>query len=553
MNRRYGWRARVHDESGVALIIVTLALSALLLLSTAAIEFSTGSLSLSKHDQSWNAALSAAEGGIDDYLFRLNENSNYWAYSDTNTPPDGNKAFVQWVDVPGGTTQSSYRYKADASTLKVDGTIKLTSSGKVGTTTRTVYTTLRRRSFIDYLYFTDYETLDPSLYTGSPFTPAQAQIKCSKHYYDGRDPSCVEITFATFDKINGPLHSNDAYLICGGATFNGATSTSWTGASGLRYRPNTGCGTGTPKFANPGDPALLPPLTMPPSNTSIKAETVAGAGGCLYTGPTSILMNSDGTMTVNSKFSKNTNNGCVTNGTGPLPTSGVIYVQTVPASTTDPNYTSGCPFTVNGKAHPLGLPISGDVTTYGCRNGDAFVQGTTKGQVTIASDNNTDVTGNLLYQGGLNGSDLLGLVANNFVEVYHPAKCTSTSGGICTAGTDLSDTFHPTWNFASCASPTAGTRCATLDAAMLSVQHSVRVQNYNLGSVLGTLTINGAFAQRFRGIVGTSSGGVPQTGYAKNYTYDPRLKYLSPPKFLDPVASAWGQATWSEVRTPVGW
>ena len=30
--------------------------------------------------------------------------------------------------------------------------------------------TLRRRSFIDYLYYTDYETLDPALYTGPLFT-----------------------------------------------------------------------------------------------------------------------------------------------------------------------------------------------------------------------------------------------------------------------------------------------------------------------------------------------------------------------------------------------
>ena len=29
--------------------------------------------------------------------------------------------------------------------------------------TRTVYATLRRRSFLDYLYFTEYETKDPAL------------------------------------------------------------------------------------------------------------------------------------------------------------------------------------------------------------------------------------------------------------------------------------------------------------------------------------------------------------------------------------------------------
>ena len=67
-------------------------------------------------------------------------------------------------------------------------------------------------------------------------------------------------------------------------------------------------------------------------------------------GPTRIKLNSNGTMTVNSPFSKNTNNSsCPLNGTtGPLPTDGVIFVQNVPSTTTDPNYTDGCPYSVNG-------------------------------------------------------------------------------------------------------------------------------------------------------------------------------------------------------------
>ena len=94
---------------------------------------------------------------------------------------------------------------------------------------------------------------------------------------------------------------------------------------------------------------------------------------------------------------------------------------------------------------------------------------------------------------------------------------------------------------------------ATINAAILSVNHSFGVQNYGSGNPLGTLTVNGAIAQRYRGIVGTNSGGTVATGYAKNYVYDQRLKYLSPPKFLDPVAAAWGVDTWAEVDKPAGW
>ncbi|MGZ8765933.1 MAG: hypothetical protein ACXW2C_09615, partial [Acidimicrobiia bacterium] len=84
--------------------------------------------------------------------------------------------------------------------------------------------------------------------------------------------------------------------------------------------------------------------------------------------------------------------------------------------------------------------------------------------------------------------------------------------------------------------------------AILSVNHSARVQVYNRGALLGNLNITGAIAQRYRGIVGL----IGSTGFLKNYVYDNRLKYLSPPKFLDPIAAAWGANTWAEIVNPTG-
>jgi hypothetical protein len=560
------WLQRAtRGEEGFAVATVMLATLALMILAIGTVGYAIGSQDLSRHDQNWHAALSAAEAGLDDFVFRLNENSNYY----TSVPSLTASPFATpWTPIPGGASGGMFRYSIkDPTEVLTKGTFTVVSSGKVGDSVRTVEATIRRRSFIDYLYFTDFETMDPALYpvSGSSITQSQAQSGvCTHHYYDGRNSNCVEISFAGFDTINGPLHSNDAYIICPGAHFNGATSTSWHGANGLMYRNS--CGSGSPVFANPGDPHYADPLTMPPSNQSIKNETRPydgiGGGGCLYTGPTQITFNSNGTMTVDSPFSKNTINTCPKNtwngtgarpapATGALPQNGVIYVQDVPASSTDPNYTNGCPYSVQmtkwhsgdttnpSRAHPLGFPQANDITTYNCRSGDVFVSGTVKGQATVASSNNIDVVGNLMYQGDTNGqgepngSDLLGLVANNFVEVYHPVNSSGTNLPVA---------------FTSCSSPTSGSACATIDAAMLSVAHSVRVQNYSVGAKLGTLTINGAFAQRFRGIVGTFSGTTLSTGYAKNYRYDQRLKYLSPPKFLDPVASAWQVATWAELK-----
>ena len=80
-----------------------------------------------------------------------------------------------------------------------------------------------------------------------------------------------------------------------------------------------------------------------------------------------------------------------------------------------------------------------------------------------------------------------------------------------------------------------------IDAAILAIQHSFIVDHYSCGDPLGTLTVNGAIAQRFRGAVGTFSqqSGQAVSGYSKRYTYDDRLRYISPPHFLDPVESAW--------------
>jgi hypothetical protein len=74
------------------------------------------------------------------------------------------------------------------------------------------------------------------------------------------------------------------------------------------------------------------------------------------------------------------------------------------------------------------------------------------------------------------------------------------------------------------------------------------VDNYDCGSALGNLQVNGAIAQYYRGTVGTGSGTSISTGYAKDYNYDDRLKYRSPPNFLDPVETRWDIVRQSEQK-----
>src|SRR5262245_44225735 len=107
------WRSRAHDEEGVALVTILLLSMIMLLIVAGTMNAALQSIPISRRDQDWSAALAAAEAGIDDYLFRLNENDQYYLYGNPSgtpakpAPPDGNKAFTQWVPVPGASASTT--------------------------------------------------------------------------------------------------------------------------------------------------------------------------------------------------------------------------------------------------------------------------------------------------------------------------------------------------------------------------------------------------------------------------------------------------------------
>ena len=159
-----------------------------------------------------------------------------------------------------------------------------------------------------------------------------------------------------------------------------------------------------------------------------------------------------------------------------------------------------------------------------------FLKGTLKGRLTIAADDNIELIGNVAYQGGTGGSDLLGMVANNYVEIYHPVDLVNSTSqpstaSICDGAYREYPNNSDNW-YCNLRLPGATTALdnPTISGAILSVAHSFRVQNYAYGvdDPLGAITVNGAIAQKYRGIVGLIRG---SSGYTKNYGYDQRLKY----------------------------
>jgi Tfp pilus assembly protein PilX len=574
--RRFFHLDALRDDRGMALAIAVIFGTVVVFMIATATSVAVAGIKKSSTDSDWNAALSAAYAGVQDYEARLSNDTGYTQYGNPAAPfsststgltlPTGgatNTAFGTgttgtWATVPGGDGKSFYRYEVDSSKYYDTGVIRIRATGKVGSSVRSVVASIRQQGFIDFLYFTDYEIQDPVMTNVDAAT-------CVKHAWEGRPTStsrnvCGEIAFSGGDTIDGPAHSNDTMRICQ-ATFTSQITTS-NPTSGLRYSKVDSNGSSClgQKFpAGITQPAFTSTIGMPSTNAQQKAATqynttatATRSPGCLYTGPTDITFNADGTMTVKSPRSIKTQTdatdptkgqtptACGLPGTGagqlgsaagatvPVPTNNLVYVQNVPQSgdanaTTTAKLADACN-TGNGVGYPRTgeTQLSTSPCSYGTRSGDAFVHGVLDGQVTVAAENYLYVTGDMTYAD--RGSDMLGLTATNAVMVWNPVKAVSCG-------------YNST-----CYSSILGDTDREIDAAIISAAHTFQVQNYSYGGDRGTLTIYGAIAQKFRGVVRSGSN-----GYIKAYAYDARLKHSAPPSFLNPVTTTYGVTTMAEV------
>lgn len=504
--------------------------------------------------------------------------------STVNLPPAGtNPAFDieasgGWAQVPGSTV-AQFRYEIDNSDFGSSGILRLRSTGRVGESVRTVVANLKGKGFIDFLYFTDYEVQDPSL-SLSGGVPTCTNLK---YAWDPTPPArsgCTSISFGGNDTINGPVHSNDSIRICDATFTDKVTTSNPVAPHYLKLTGNTPTTTASSCSGQVFNP-LKPPkfddtVTMPETNTEMQVQTRIDMSadvprpGCQYTGPTTITLNVGGTMTVRSPWTQFAHAGTTTAAAGvilpecgtpgisglgsgagqtiPIPENNLVFVQSVPATPGDPNYrpttglssvttppsyscTAGIgPGSGNGVGYPLVKAIGGtnrtEFATYGCRNGDVFLQGKLKGRLTIAAANSVYIVGNVEYAGGTTtNTDMLGIVGGKPVYIWNPAWRDS-SNNLNLMNSPANRTIH---------------------AAVLSVENTFQVQNHNVGTPRGNLNVFGAIAQKFRGSVGTGSGATVSTGFRKNYNYDTRLKVTAPPKFLAPVSTTYGVTTMADV------
>jgi Tfp pilus assembly protein PilX len=96
-----------NGQDGVAMITVMMIVVVLSLLMVATLNYAMQGEPQSRRDQDWNAALAAAQAGVDDYLYRLQQDDEYVKYSATNPPTPANVAFTAGSTSPARPTRAS--------------------------------------------------------------------------------------------------------------------------------------------------------------------------------------------------------------------------------------------------------------------------------------------------------------------------------------------------------------------------------------------------------------------------------------------------------------
>ena len=632
-------------EEGVALVIVVGTMLMLAALATVSLGYTMAGQKFARYDQDYAAAMSAAQSGVDDFISHLNRSDQYGDTIDCENeawkgPMDPVKhpnscgwnlnTEVGWLPVVTGDTDPRdgfFHYIVDTSQKRGNGVVVLDVTGRVNGVYRTVETAVTKGKSTDYVYYTDFESADPS--NVQVYPNKAPNDKCglhgwqnAAHWYEGRNSGgCQEIQFVNKDTLDGAVFSNDAVNSPNGVSFLKGFETANPTCKPVKNDPspthttwNT-ClrGTSTANF-NGTMPSLEKPLYLQDNTADFATDP-----GCHYFGSTRLIFDQTGKVTVYNNASVNGGKKPVsiappgqdkptcgqdatpeqlTNGLSiDVPDNMVIYADTVAGTSRQcyggeiggPTSTTKLPLGTFSSTTPATPTSAGQSYTYDsnmaetlkwCNQGNLYAEGVVKGRVTIAAAQSVVVTGDLVLAGGLNGQDMLGLVATNSVEVFHPqmvtvnAATTQTCVGnwpyqTCTTAvsgwaspsaerdvntaTDNTVTWPRRYKAPTDAAntPTTGIQIA---GSIQTLEHSFLVQKYKNGSSLGTLLVNGSIAQRWRGIVGVSSGdGTTVTsGYVKLYKYDTRLIYTAPPYFPPWVNSEFTQRYAGEIKTPAG-
>jgi hypothetical protein len=508
----------IHRQEGFSLIITLGVLLITSLLLVAAFTAAGSDVSLSHEDLTQKQAYYAALAGVQNYEYKLQVNPDFWESCEslkTKLPQEESSSYevsLLAASTSKGAkcnTSDPFEYAIESSG-RAANTFSVESTGYAGKDKRSLIATFGVNGFLNYVYFTHYEDEDPSL---NPSLTGAQVAECAKYRKvrleeaaKGGGKCGSNIEFAPEDAVKGPMHTDDAALICGKTEFGrkGHVPADAIEINGGTYAE--GC-TDEAIF-NPSVPpkgyTVGEEMIPPESDTSLAAYVESGYE---FEGAT--------TMTLEGKYVTVTNahyNSGVAKQI-PLPKNGLIYVQS----------TASCTFEFEQEPADTSAEVTKEAPC-----GTIYLKGNYEQALTIAAQNEIVIKGSITPTGvtpPASGSEpttpanttTLGLIAKGYVRMWHP----------CAHGVE------------------EGLKDPWIYAAILSTANSFLVDNYACGNSLGDLNVFGAIAQNFRGIVGTSGN----TGYIKNYNYDERLATDEPPYFLAPLKAGWKV---TRVTSPTG-
>jgi hypothetical protein len=571
---------KTRAEDGFTMIMTVIGITLVVLLAAVAVTAVNGDAQLSSRDFGRKQAYEAALAGINEYAYHLHANSAYWAQCTKAVPAGQPTALNQKGSTANrrplpGTSSATYSIElipnaghstcdptslttATASMLEFtsgpSGAFRIRATGFSGDSKASVTATFKPASFLDYVYFTQRETSDPVTYgkqvliqaanarctltiaehrtekplanpAGEPLSKKGEALHLSRGEYvnaKGEHESpvyCDTISFVRGDNIKGPMRTNDVFVICQNPILGRGpedpiivsypSSPGWLSTSNPMLNSGSSCN-GEPKIEGLlhfAEGNLLPPET----NSELK-EIAEPA--YRFEGEVNICLKGSTMIVGHGKQCEGTSK--------PLPPNGVIYVSS-----------KSC----TGEYTPFELAYEPEAKG---ECGNVNVQGTFSKPLTIAAANDVLITGNLTKT---NEEGMLGLIANNFIRVYHPVtinhpiikeNCKTITEKHGRSHEECEE--HPNLEVSECGGNLPGSEVPhTIEAALLALKHSFIVDNYDCGAQLGNLNVTGAIAQYYRGAVGTTN----TSGYLKNYVYDQRLKLTEPPSFLEPIKSDW--------------
>ncbi|MDP3787562.1 MAG: hypothetical protein Q8R05_08505 [Candidatus Omnitrophota bacterium] len=345
-------------KKGFLLIFAYMVIAVLSVLLAALVARSIAEWRVAERDKNSTAAFYAAEAGIDYGLDWLRSQGN---------PPGGTAPF----NLPAGPAieTGAYSVTIDPDNANPTAYLKryqIISTGQSGDTTRVATYEVKEDTFARFAYLSDTE-----------------------HFL-----RFIPVWFITGDQLSGPVHTNSHFHISGNPVFTDVVSSVDDAISYMHGGPPND----NPSFQK-GIKFGAPEIEMP--SKALDLRTAAVQDGLHLTGPTTIVLNADGTMNVTNSHENWVNQNM------PLPANGALFVT-------------------------------------GAQGGDnLWISGTLNGQLTVGTNRDLVITNNITYNTNPvtnpSSTDMLGLIAEKDVIISQNAPSNLTIQASILA---LDDSFY---------------------------------------------------------------------------------------------------------------